>query len=115
MNGAGQQPPAGAEPPTQPAADAADAAAADDDVAVYAVVSPITLKRLNKGCTTMMYACELGHADGIAHELRQSVSDGANRCGGRERARIMLCVYNYGDCEACPDSVAGDIDIISWC
>lgn len=42
----------------------------EDDGVEYVVTTPIVIKRLNKGCSNMMYACEMGHSSDIPEHLK---------------------------------------------
>lgn len=51
-----------------------DANEEEDMSGEYIVTSPIVLKRLNKGCSNLMYSCEMGKATDVEQDLKLAVS-----------------------------------------
>lgn len=42
----------------------------EDDEVEYVVTTPIIIKRLNKGCSNMMYECGMGHSSDIPEHYK---------------------------------------------
>lgn len=65
-----------AKTPQQPKQGAQQQQHLDDDnvSGEYIVTSPIILKRLNKGCSNIMYSCEMGKTVDVEEDLKQAVS-----------------------------------------